>query len=421
MTLAHDLKDIQLHIGDCREVMRGMEAESVTAIVTDPPYALTANKKGGTGEASLNLNSPAGRFRISTGGGFMGKEWDAAIPGVEFWTEALRVAKPGAPLLAFGGTRTFHRLTCAIEDAGWEIRDCLMFLHAQGFPKSHDISKAIDKAAGAERERVPGGQGGANAILGFRKSGEAISGEAITPAARTWDGWGTSLAPSYEPIILAMKPLDGTYAQNALRHGVAGINVDGGRIKRDPDDVSGWSVTGSKASENRSMSGGNYERAPKPDHEGRWPKNTALDEQAARMLDEMSGERRSAGLYPSESQGTGKGTTYPGKRPQGQLFNDSGGASRFFFTAKASKADRTSGGWADNSHPTVKPTDLMRWLIRLVSMPENNLILDPFAGSGSTLVAAREEHVRAIGIDLDPEHIEIARRRLSEPTLPFNL
>lgn len=207
-----------MYLGDCLEVMKGFLNNSIDTVITDPPYALTANKKGGTGKASLNLNHPGGRSRITTDSGFMGKVWDSAIPGVKYWEEMLRIAKPGATLLAFGGTRTHHRLMCAIEDAGWEIRDCVMWLYGSGFPKSHDISKAIDKAAGAEREVV-----GPNRYAGRRTEGSSPDNDdncygqygipggvtsPATPAAQLWDGWGTALKPAWEPIILAMKPID---------------------------------------------------------------------------------------------------------------------------------------------------------------------------------------------------------------------
>jgi site-specific DNA-methyltransferase (adenine-specific) len=201
---------VELHHGDCLDVMAGMEAESVDTVITDPPYGLE----------------------------FMGKEWDHGVPGVAYWAEFLRVSKPGAMLCAFGGTRTHHRLMCAIEDAGWEIRDVLMYVYGSGFPKSHDVSKAIDKAAGAEREVV--GESSYN----DRRPNEGNSGNGTysqggykayitspsTDAAALWDGWGTALKPAYEPIILAMKPLPGTFAQNALDYGVAGIWVDGCRV-----------------------------------------------------------------------------------------------------------------------------------------------------------------------------------------------
>ena len=201
--------------GNCLDVMKDMPDNCIDTVITDPPYGLK----------------------------FMGKDWDHGIPGIYFWSEMLRVAKPGAICLAFGGTRTYHRLVCAIEDAGWEIRDCIMWVYGTGFPKSLDISKAIDKAAGAKREtiqskwaeRYPHGPGGNQFSVGNNPDGTRVGlptdTAPSTDAAKLWDGWGTALKPAYEPICVAMKPLDGTFAQNALKHGVAGLNVDGGRIK----------------------------------------------------------------------------------------------------------------------------------------------------------------------------------------------
>jgi len=357
-----------VHHGDCREVMATLDAESVDAVVCDPPYGLS----------------------------FMGKGWDHGVPGEEFWTEALRVAKPGAHLLAFGGTRTYHRLACAIEDAGWEIRDCVMWVYGSGFPKSHDVSKAIDKAAGAERPRVSGGQGGNNAILGARKSGEAISGEAIQ-----WSGWGTALKPAWEPIIVARKPLVGTVAENVLTHGTGGIKVDGCRVGTD----------GTRRHTNHTMRGGNFEnhspgeRINCGSESGRWPANLIHD----------------------------------GSNGPSSLL---GSAARFFYCAKASKADRDEGCEGmkpqnnmrvngpreseeakhatklSNHHPTVKPTSLMRYLCRLVT-PPGGVVLDPFTGSGSTGKAAVLEGFDFVGIEREAEYVEIARARIAAAVLPL--
>lgn len=377
-----------VHNGDCREVMAGMDAESVDAVVCDPPYGLS----------------------------FMGKGWDHGVPGVEFWTEAMRVAKPGAHLLAFGGTRTYHRLACAIEDAGWEIRDCVMWVYGSGFPKSHDVSKAIDKAAGAVRPRVPGGQGGNNAILGARKSGEAISGEAIQ-----WSGWGTALKPAWEPIIVARKPLCGTVAENVLTHGTGGINVDGCRVEaHDPACDMDYDCTcGASGS-------------------GRWPANVihdGSDEVVGLFPDTASGSRKAGRHVIAGGQGR-YGLFAEGELPE--IVGDSGSAARFFYCAKASKADRdegceglesrTVGVWggeeddltegkkrvlpAKNHHPTVKPTALMRYLCRLVT-PPGGVVLDPFTGSGSTGKAAILEGFQFIGIEREAEYVEIARARIA--------
>ena len=333
--------------GDCREVMAAMDAESVDSIVSDPPYGMS----------------------------FMGKGWDHGVPGVEFWTEAFRVAKPGAHLLAFGGTRTYHRLACAIEDAGWEIRDCVMWVYGSGFPKSHDVSKAIDKAAGAEREVVgkaaswnrPDSEAGHTARMNA-SPGEYNLTAPATDAARQWSGWGTALKPAWEPIIVARKPLCGTVAENVMTHGTGGINVDGCRVG------TGGLVPGGGRS--KRGKGGVYgdgeapESAP-PHDLGRWPANLIHD-----------GSDEVLGL--------------------------TGIAARFFYCAKASKADRD----ARNHHPTVKPTDLMRHLCRLVTPPDG-MVLDPFMGSGSTGKAALLEGFNFTGIELNPEYVEIANRRIS--------
>ena len=192
--------------GDCLAVMLTLDAESVDAIVCDPPYALTSGKKGGSGVASLNVDSPAGRSRIGTGGGFMGKAWDSSLPTVEMWAEALRVARPGAHLVAFGGTRTFHRLTCAIEDAGWEIRDCLSWLYGSGFPKSLNLSVSFDKAEGMAARGV------GFTTAGYTESATVPGGahgphEPTSANGKQWSGWGTALKPGWESIILARKPL----------------------------------------------------------------------------------------------------------------------------------------------------------------------------------------------------------------------
>lgn len=366
---------------DCLEALKNLPDNSVDSVVTDPPYGLS----------------------------FMGKKWDYDVPSVEVWAECLRVLKPGGHLLAFAGTRTQHRMACRIEDAGFEIRDMIAWCYSSGFPKSLDVSKAIDKAAGAEREVVgsklgqPGysltdGKGGLyGGGFGANGTGEGecrITAPA-TDAARQWQGWGTALKPALEPVTVARKPLTGTVAENVQTYGTGALNIDGCRVGRDADDVSGWSQTGSKASENRAMSGGNYARDAKPDAEGRWPANLIHD-----------GSEEVVGLL-----------------------ND---AARFFYCAKASAKDRDEGvagvaGVAGvgalrdggrqslprkNHHPTVKPTALMRYLCRLVT-PPGGTVLDPFMGSGSTGKAAMLEGFNFIGIEREAEYIEIAKARIN--------
>ena len=434
-----------LHTGDCRDVMATLPAESVDAIVCDPPYGLS----------------------------FMGKGWDHGVPGVDFWVEALRVLKPGGHLIAFGGTRTYHRLAVAIEDAGFEVRDCLMWLYGSGFPKSLDVSKAMDKNNKDDRRRrflrftewmrstgitakqineitdsfmgshyltdreqpavptedmfaklrphLPTVPDDIEELVRMRtveaenfKARKVVSETRVdmfgeyevqdirkmvdsqkvrpgiplqknhtkmvaitapsTDLAKQWHGWGTALKPAYEPAILARKPLRGTVADNVAQWGTGGLNIDGCRV--------------------------GYEG-------GRWPSNVILDEEAAAALDAQSGV---------------------------------GGASRFFYTAKASRSEREAGldgveakreadRTADdlpggdnprnltntarsNHHPTVKPIALMRYMIRLV-VPRGAVVLDPFMGSGSTGCAAMVEGMQFVGIDITPEYVDIARRRLA--------
>jgi site-specific DNA-methyltransferase (adenine-specific) len=343
----------------------------------------------------------------------MGKGWDHGVPGVEFWAEALRVVKPGAHLLAFGGTRTYHRLAVAIEDAGWEIRDCVMWVYGSGFPKSHDVSKAIDREAGAEREVVgtikkTPSAGGDNTNGGWvrpwaeGKTTMDITAPA-TDAARQWSGWGTALKPAYEPIIVARKPLCATVAENVLTHGTGGINVDGCRIGTD------WSSE-------KSVRNGHSEKACASNGVTGWG------------ADKMHAEPHALGRWPANFM-------HDGSEEVTDLLGD---AARFFYCPKASKRDRDEGcegmeekeagikndsgrGFSEsdpmakimrrNHHPTVKPTDLMRYLCRLVTPPDG-LVLDPFSGSGSTGKAAMLEGFRFVGCELSAEYIEIARARI---------
>lgn len=379
------------------------QLSGVTAVVTDPPYEL----------------------------GFMGKSWDSR--GVSFRAEtwvAIRTAcLPGAPLLAFGGDRTHHRQMVAIEDAGWQIRTCLYWVFGSGFPKSLDIGKAIDKSKGAEREitgkyrGVTQGDGGRYNWHNTDKTG-ATYVDITTPATREaqlWDGYGTALKPAAEIICLAMNPLDGTFANNALKHGVAGLNVDGGRVPLNGEKLS-FEHTDTTGAVRRGYPKGSGERhgADREDvvaterrgtwenTKGRWPSNLLHDgsEEVLRLFPETGKSGIAVRRHGNKSKGLFSVSIAVGSEDVG--FGDSGSAARFFYTAKASKRERGEG----NNWPTVKPLALMKYLLTLVRMPQHNLILDPFMGSGTTLLACAELGIRCIGIDSDENACRIATNRL---------
>ena len=379
-----------IHNGNCIDVMRSMPDNSVDSIVTDPPYEL----------------------------GFMGKSWDSTgiAFNVEVWTEALRVLKPGGHLLAFSGSRTYHRMAVAIEDAGFQIRDQIMWVYGSGFPKSLDVSKAIDKAAGAEREVVgtrtaPDIRGGNLNATVTNPTYEIDITAPSTPEAVTWQGWGTALKPAHEPIVLARKPLIGTVAANVLEWGTGGLNIDGSRVgnKRDSDQTQG-SYNGSEIDITNPRQGGKIY----PETLGRFPANLIHDgsDEVVDLLGEparffycakASKRDRNEGLDGFESQSIGaKGN----------------GLARICATCNASTIqgcdcpDRTYvNPTRQNHHPTVKPTDLMRYLVKLIT-PPGGTVLDPFTGSGSTGKGAVIEGFNFVGIELDPDYVAIATARI---------
>ena len=381
---------VTLYHSDCIAVMRELPDASVDAVVTDPPYEL----------------------------GFMGKGWDASgiAYNPEVWANALRVLKPGGHLLAFGGTRTWHRLAVAIEDAGFEVRDSIAWMYGSGFPKSLDVSKAIDKAAGAEREReAPQTRKQASAAIvasGFGADGWAPQvRDAVTPAAQQWQGWGTALKPAFEPVVVARKPLIGTVAENVLTHGTGALNVDGCRIG-----------TQTLPAQSRGVSRiGTFEGADgniTDERTGRWPANVILDESQAAELDRQSGEAsyNPAGVFGKQRGNANEGASVPySARKDGDGifgYGDRGGASRFFYTAKADSSERPRVNGV--AHPTVKPLDLMRYLVRLVT-PPGGTVLEPFAGSGTTLEACIVEGFSVIGIELTEEYLPLITQRITKP------
>jgi DNA modification methylase len=440
-------------VGDCREVLLTLGANSIDACVTDPPYGLEF-----MGKEWDRLWAKRDKSEDLTGKSsspFLAARVDRYVAGPqaqawhETWArEVYRVLKPGAHLLAFSGTRTSHRMVCAIEDAGFEIRDCLMWLYGSGFPKSLDVSKALDKAAGAAREVVgvksdpryqytyANSTKGAEAGHKYGKfngtDGAAVGAETApaTDLARQWDGWGTALKPSYEPIILARKPLSGSVAANVTQYGTGALNIDGCRIGLDGIEqhtTAGSGTLGQHGiygSANEIINSKQQARAdaglnPRYDQQGRWPANAIFDEESARLLDEMSGELgvSRGGNSQQIDAGTGRYNWNSGKKsiaPNGidPGYGDTGGASRFFYTSKSSRAERTKGlGEDSNGHPCVKPVDLMQWLCRLIC-PKGGTVLDPFMGSGSTGIAADREGMHFIGIEQDAEYAEIARKRI---------
>ena len=383
--------EFDLWHGDCIEVMSTLPDASVDSVVTDPPYEL----------------------------GFMGKGWDNSgiAYRVEVWAEALRVLKPGGHLLAFGGTRTAHRLACAIEDAGFDIRDSIAWMYGSGFPKSLDVSKAIDKAAGElqhEGRDMMSSNSATMTLTPSIKPSEYVKPAPATDAANQWQGWGTALKPAHEPIVVARKPLIGTVAENVQAHGTGALNIDGCRVQGEPDRASGWSKSGSKAGPNDSMSGDNYDREAKPDNpKGRWPANVILDESQAVELDRQSGVTTSQGGRIGKKDVSNVDFGLAGRYEKGDPgFGDIGGASRFFYTAKANSSERPN---VDGSaHPTVKPLDLMRYLVRLVT-PPGGVVLEPFGGSGTTIEACVIEGFRCIAIELTEEYLTLIAQRLTKP------
>lgn len=380
---------------DCMSAMAGMPNSSVDAIVTDPPYGIS----------------------------FMGKGWDHEVPGEDYWREALRVAKPGAHLLCFGGTRTFHRMMCAIEDAGWELRDTVMWVYGSGMPHGMDVGKAIDRAQGAQRE-VTGvrGRSGSkrNCMNGDFTGGEYMDTLPATDEAKQWDGWGTALKPAWEPVIVARKPLDGTVAHNVMAHGTGAINIDACRVPTSDKLGGGMRAGGADGVWDRPFMHDEQAQADfverkkanvaKSESLGRYPADLVHDgsEDVLELMPDTGKSSGCGGDRKRAASGLVYGQYAPKDYPQNVGIGDTGSAARFFYCAKASKRDRGDG----NDHPTVKPTELMRWLVRLVCR-QGGVVLDPFCGSGSTGVAAMLEGMRFIGIEMDSHYSDIAERRVS--------
>ena len=384
--------------GDCMDLLRALPDSCIDAIVTDPPYGLSPDGRCRTWD-----DIESGR----KGGGFMGKQWDAAVPGVTWAREVLRTVKPGGHIVAFGGQRTIHRLICGLEDAGWTIRDLGAHQQWQGFPKSLSVGKAIDAHYGAEREVLkdnPNWRTTKSEIACPQGATPAIITAPATDDARKWSAFGTAPKPCLEPWTLARKPLDGTVAENVLKWGVGCLNIDGCRYGYgDPawpgphhDDYQTKNYGPNVEIRNTIFSG--LVRQQGGHDLGRWPANVYACPKASRA-------EREAGCGHLK----GRAGFEAVERTEGSagLDNPRAGAGR-------------TAGEVRNHHPTVKPAALMAWLCRLVGGQPGSLILDPFAGSGTTGIAALREGFRFLGFELDPEYIQIAEARITGDAPLFN-
>ncbi|MEQ7847742.1 DNA methyltransferase [Nocardioides kribbensis] len=470
-----------LHHGDCLDVLRALPDASVDAVVTDPPYGLGNTTPAQVADTVIRWVNGE-RDYLPGGAGFMGKAWDAFVPPVAVWDECLRVLKPGGHVLAFAGSRTHDLMTLGLRLAGFDIRDSFAWLYGSGFPKSLDVSKAIDKGTGANRlrqlectawmkstgitaaqinaatssfmgshyltdrmqaaiptadmfdllrpllpevpeaiERLVAERTGIEwtdyvnrpVLRQVKRTGKepgtygAFVGDNIETAAATtqsahWQGWGTALKPAYEPIVMARKPIAGTVAANVLAHGTGALNIDGCRVGGGvlrparkatgrTGEVFGSGLEGSRAIEDTTA--------------GRWPANVVLDESQAEVLDEQSGEGQSRiGKPRGADSGDGWGMTATGAE-----CDDQGGASRFFYVAKADASERVRVDGV--AHPTVKPISVMRWLVRLVT-PEGGTVLEPFAGSGTTAEACILEGFKCIAIEREADYLPLIKQRI---------
>lgn len=381
---------------DCIEGMKQLEDNSVDSIVTDPPYEL----------------------------GFMGKKWDSTgiAYNIEMWKEAFRVLKPGGYLLAFGGTRTYHRMTCAIEDAGFEIRDCIQWIYGSGFPKSLDISKAIDKKFDVEREVIGNTGRNPNRMIKFKEQDgnkRNPTNEDITipstPEAQQWEGWGTCLKPANEPIVVARKPLsEKTVADNVLKWGTGGINIDDCRIEhnepekltnrtpRIDENIFSDETCGFKKETNHIASASPL---------GRFPANVILDDsdvvQDSFPQSSVTGKRSEESASKDKKKGDSQVGWHEWR--SGAEYSDSGSTARYFYCAKTSKSERGEG----NNHPTVKPLKLIEYLCKLIT-PPNGIVLDPFMGSGTTAIACKKNNFNFIGFDNESTYCDISNKRIME-------
>jgi len=349
--------NIDLKLGDCLKTMHVMDDNSVDSVVSDPPYGIN----------------------------FMGKKWDYDVPKVEVWKEAMRVLKPGGHILIACGTRTQHRMAVNIEDAGFEIRDTVAWVYGSGFPKSHNLGKAVDKLQGNKRKvvgknlNVPKKHNTDSGRYGWNTSEKNYNDDTITKGTSEWEGWGTGLKPAMELWTLARKPLsEKTIAENVLKWGTGGLNIDGCRVgtsEQDKYDLEQRQISkGSGKETNINFTGRDKDLKHEVQKQGRFPANLIHD-----------GSDEVVGLFPDDN-------------------------SRFFYCAKASKSERNAG-LDTNNHPTVKPVKLMQYLVRLIT-PKDGTVLDPYMGSGTTGIACKKENFNFVGIELDEDYFKIAEARI---------
>ena len=422
------MTSIDIRHGDCLTVLRELPDNSVDSVVTDPPYGLSNTKPAQVADVLAAWVTGDTEAVPAKKGGFMGKDWDCFVPPPAVWAECLRVLKPGGHMAVFAGARTQDLMGLSIRLAGFEIRDTLGWVYGSGFPKSMDVSKAIDKAAGAERatKLVPSAATAYAASAGNHRPWmdeasanggmRAVAGDTpATDEAQKWSGWGTALKPAIEPIILARKPLDGTVAANVLAHGVGGLNIDACRVAgAKPDTTRGASVNASSMAGPLGGQGSIID-----DGKGRFPANVLLDEHAAKEMDEQSGVLKSGAHKAGQPRNAQSKSSFT--LNDTTTYSDSGsegGASRFFpvfkYQAKAPKKERPVIVREDGTkiaHPTVKPVALMEWLVTLIT-PEGGTTLDQFAGTGTTLQAARDKGFNAIGVEKDEDYLALIEQRL---------
>ena len=380
-------ENYSLYLGDNLQWLKTIPSDSVDSVVTDPPYGLS----------------------------FLGKTWDYDVPTVELWKEVYRVLKPGGHLLSFGGTRTYHRMAVNIEEAGFEIRDQLQWIYGQGFPKSHDIGKAIDKIQGNEREVIGmqsrlAGQG--NYFLGGALKNGSPDIIEITKGQTKFESWGTTLKPANEPICLARKPIsEKTIARNVIKYGTGGINIGDCRI--DFASIKDEETQQNKIKCVKEMFDSTGSSVfTEPILTGRFPSNVILDESMGEILDEQSGIKHQGHWSNSITNGFSQGKSIH----KGSKENEKSkiGASKFFYIPKPTKKEKSMGlDQISNSHPTVKPITLISYLVRLIT-PADGTVLDPFMGSGTGGISTLLEGFKFIGMDQDPEYFKIAKERIKE-------